>query len=361
MGRLSLPGRRRLARLSAHVAPAAAEEEAGTAAKQAALATLLDEARAAEAPALTWRDVFRAEPPYRPGPLSPAQCSQYWRDGYAVVPVPADVDMDALRAAIADLVELNARDLVKKGRLTEEQHAATVDVEFERRQALIEDYVPGCSFELFSRSCNGPSSKLARSAAVRQLQSSPGMLEIVAQLTGAPDIDLTGAFSMRCKCPNHNMTDQVGASGGEWHQDLAYGIPDGEETIAITGWLPLQETSAEMGTINVIAGGHRAAYLQAAGGTLPHHVGWGNEMKVDGVSNPTAFMQLDEDPEGVLGEAVAVHVPEDHFVLLSNVIPHKGGANETDVMRARPQPSLPLLRPEPEPEPAPELLHSDPL
>ena len=55
------------------------------------------------------------------------------------------------------------------------------------------------------------------------------------QLTGAPDIDLTGAFSMRCKCPNHNMTDQVGASGGEWHQDLAYGIPDGEETLRLFG------------------------------------------------------------------------------------------------------------------------------
>ena len=157
-----------------------------------------------------------------------------------------------------------------------------------RDERYFEDYVPGCSFELFSRSCNGPSSKLARSAAVRQLQSSPGMLEIVAQLTGAPDIDLTGAFSMRCKCPNHNMTDQVGASGGEWHQglvpprlcrpscpaltlliassDLAYGIPDGEETIAITGWLPLQETSAEMGTINVIAGGHRAASARRASG-----------------------------------------------------------------------------------------------
>lgn len=47
------------------------------------------------------------------------------------------------------------------------------------------------------------------------------MMAIVQQLTGAIDLDLTAAFSFRCKCPNHNMTDQVGASGGEWHQDTA--------------------------------------------------------------------------------------------------------------------------------------------
>jgi hypothetical protein len=56
-------------------------------------------------------------------------------------------------------------------------------------------------------------------------------------------------------------------------------------------------------------------------------------MKVDGVHNPTAFMQLDEDPEGVLGEAVDVVVPEGHFALMSSVIPHKGGTNSSDVMR----------------------------
>jgi hypothetical protein len=136
---------------------------------------------------------------------------------------------------------------------------------------------------------------------------------------------------MRCKCPrlgDGRITDQVGASGGEWHQDFAYGVPDTEETIAVTGWLPLQETTAEMGAINLIKGGHRAAYLRGNGHTLPHHVGWGN-----GEENPTAYMQLDEGPEGTLGEPVAVHVPENHFILMSNCIPHKGGSNDSNVMR----------------------------
>ena len=69
-------------------------------------------------------------------------------------------------AATRQLEHLTRFNELLRRQLTEQQHAATVDVEFERRQALIEDYVPGCSFELFSRSCNGPSSKLARSAAV---------------------------------------------------------------------------------------------------------------------------------------------------------------------------------------------------
>ena len=204
------------------------------------------------------------------------------------------------------------------------------------RQTLIEDLVPGASWELFSRSCNGPSSKLNRSVPVRQLQSSAGMMGIVRQLLRAEDdtpIDLTAAFSFRCKCPNQNMTDQVGASGGEWHQDLAYGSPDGEETIAVTGWLPLQATSTEMGTINVISGGHRSAYRRGNGRTLTHHVGWGNEMNVPGIGSPTAYMQLNDDPEGDLGESVAVEVPENHFVLMSNIIPHKGGTNSSHVMR----------------------------
>ena len=249
--------------------------------EEAALAALLSEARAGGA--LTWRQVFVSEggtastasPRSAPaGPLTPAQYEAYWRDGYVVVPIPSDVSLDDLKSAVDDLVELNAANLVANGRLTQTDYEATLGAPVETRQALIEQLVPGSSWELFSRSCNGPSSKLNRSPPVRQLQSSAGMMAIVRQLLSADDIDLTGAFSFRCKCPNHNMTDQVGASGGEWHQDLAYGSPDSEETIAVTGWLPLQATDAKMGTIRVISGGHRTAYRRGNGHTLPHHVGW---------------------------------------------------------------------------------------
>lgn len=96
-----------------------------------------------------------------------------------------------------------------------------------------------------------------------------------------------------------------------------------------------------MGTINVIKGGHRRAYHQGAGHTLPHFVGYGNDMSEDAgassgaikVNNPTAFMQLVDKPEGALGEPVAVYVPDGSVILMSNIIPHKGGTNKTDVMR----------------------------
>jgi hypothetical protein len=161
---------------------------ASTAEQRLALSELI---AAAEADgALTWAQVFRGRgpPPYRPGPLSAAAVAQYWRDGWAVVPVPADVDLAALRTEVADVVGRNAERLVSAGRLTPEQHAATVGADFSTRQALIETLVPGSSFEMFSRSCNGPDSPLNRTAPVRHMQSSPGMLAIVRQLIGATDI-----------------------------------------------------------------------------------------------------------------------------------------------------------------------------
>ena len=97
-------------------------------------------------------------------------------------------NLAALRTEVADVVGLNADRLVSAGRLTPEQHASTVGADFSTRQALIETLVPGSSFEMFSRSCNGPDSPLNRTAPVRQMQSSPGMLAIVRQLIGATDI-----------------------------------------------------------------------------------------------------------------------------------------------------------------------------
>lgn len=325
----------RLAKVGCHVATATASV-VGDEDRATALAKVINEAR--QRGALAWHDVALGTTlpcsDVQEGPLTQVQYEAFWRDGWAVAPIPSDVILGGLRSAVEDLVELNAAGLVEAGRLSVGGYETTLGAPVETRQVMIEKLVPGSSWELFLRSCNGPSSKLNRSPAVRQMQSSVGMMSIVRQLLGADiEIDLTAAFSFRCKCPNHNMTDQVGASGGEWHQDLAYGSPDGEETIAVTGWLPLQATTAEMGTLRLIKGGHRAAYLRGNGHTLPHRVGWGNEMSVAGIGNPTAFMQLEEDPEGQLGEAVDVECPEGHFILMSNLLPHKGGINSSSVMR----------------------------
>ena len=121
----------RLARVQRHIATttAAANVDKNVQQQQAALQTLLDAAR--RDGALTWREAFASSalgqsttPPN--GPLSAYQYEAWWREGYVVVPLPSDIDMDALRREVEDLVELNATRLVAAGRLSQEDYETTL-------------------------------------------------------------------------------------------------------------------------------------------------------------------------------------------------------------------------------------------
>ncbi len=105
-----------------------------------------------------------------------------------------------------------------------------------------------------------------------------------------------------------------GPEGGlpfSWHQDSGYVVGNGgpsDHAPYLTCWCPLDDATAENGTVRVIPGSHR-------GGILPHarHVGTN-----DLVGAPA-------EAEGVI-----VEVPAGSVVAFSSLLLHATGANRSD-------------------------------
>ena len=126
-------------------------------------------------------------------------------------------------------------------------------------------------------------------------------------------------------------------------RDACYVNPDAADSIAVTVWMPLCDSTSLNGAMQYINGGHIGAVLDSklrvakavgaatnAGRTLEHvrEAGW----RVPGAPPTTSFMILTEDrlPDG---EVVTVEVAAGEMILSSNMIPHQSLPNHSDSVR----------------------------
>jgi hypothetical protein len=209
-----------------------------------------------------------------------------------------------------------------------------------RRLAAVEEVVPGNAAGGFSVLARGE----LHSAEMHHTLSHGAMLDIVRQLTGAEDICLPGNYAVRCKGPSAPVLAAGSPDGATvpWHQDACYVNPDAQDSIAVTVWMPLCESTAENGTMQYVRGGHIGAVndpkLRVSttkngtpdGRTLEHvrEEGYG----VAGAPPASGYMILTADrlPDG---EVVTVEVGEGEMILSSNIIPHRSTANLSDGVR----------------------------
>ena len=85
---------------------------------------------------------------------------------------------------------------------------------------------------------------------IRELVTYPLIAAIAARLARSHEIRLF-ADALMCKFPEQSK--RTGALG--WHADKAY-WPTSTSRHMLTAWIPLQDTTVEMGTLQVIEGSH---------------------------------------------------------------------------------------------------------
>ena len=165
---------------------------------------------------------------------------KFAEDGYLVVEAALNTeDLAPLIAVISDVVDRRAHELFNAGTISDVYE----NMPFERRwSAILQEC--GRENEVFGWHT------LVFSEALFDLITHPKVLDVVETLIGC-EIQFNGDFWVRPKLPNEKLTTLP------WHQDSAY-MPDTENDIHLTVWLPLVDVQTENGALQFLPGSHTA-------------------------------------------------------------------------------------------------------
>lgn len=174
--------------------------------------------------------------------LSAQQTDQYLEQGYLLLPnVLPPAALQPLIREFEAVIDETARAQQAAGVLSD-LHA---EAPFDRRLALLhhESREPLALW----RAVQG---KHHKTAGMFEVFTHPALLDIAESLVG-PEVLAHPQFNSRAKLPHHDLTVVP------WHQDLGYLDPDASETFMVNFWIPLVDTTMEMGGMQVIPGSHR--------------------------------------------------------------------------------------------------------
>ena len=235
--------------------------------------------------------------------LSPCQVEEFHSLGYLVVRglLPAAV-LDPLIADMEEIIDDAARDLKDRGKIDD----IRADAPFERRIGLLtrdagESIQPKVSFPVNLR------------RPIFDFLHNRRLLEAVESLVGE-EIFCNPTHHVRPKLPESHLDGQ----NHNWiqlsplHQDGAVLLPEADNTLVVTTWIPLVDCDETNGTIRVVPGLHR--------GALRRHVrcpyGW--------------QIADDEMPEE---EPVSIAVRKGDVVFIHCRTPHGSGPNLSGQVR----------------------------
>ena len=235
--------------------------------------------------------------------LSPCQVEEFHNQGYLVLRglLPAAV-LDPLIADMGEIIDDAARELRDRGKI-DDIHA---DAPFERRIALLtrdagESIQARVSFPLNLR------------RPIFDFLHNRRLLDAVESLVGE-EIFCNPTHHVRPKLPESHLDGQ----NHDWiqlsplHQDAAVLLPEADNTLVVTTWIPLVDCDETNGTIRVVPGLHREA--------LRRHVrcpyGW----------------QIADD-EMPAEEPVAIPVRKGDVVFIHCRTPHGSGPNLSSQVR----------------------------
>jgi phytanoyl-CoA hydroxylase len=187
------------------------------------------------------------------GGLDQSQVDFFKTQGYLLVEdaIPPST-FDLLKHELGCEVENVAEAARAAGKLTD----TFAEAPFERRLALIEQALgyPQENFEKF----NG---KL-RSPGMFEIVIAPALLDMVESVIGA-EILAHPQFNLRAKLPDQDKFVVP------WHQDEGYLQPGAEETFMVNFWVPMVDATRKNGTLEVLAGSHRAPLIEHEQGLGP--------------------------------------------------------------------------------------------
>ncbi|XP_013391128.1 phytanoyl-CoA dioxygenase 1 [Lingula anatina] len=257
----------------------------------------------------TYPEPFTTIPPQpvdpKPGQLTEEQLKFFFSEGYLVVDkFFTSEELEPVKHAVAALVDGVAMKLFNAGKI---KNLYTEYGLFERLTKLEEDF-PGASIVMFK---TGTFQK-----AIGDLWSNERLLNMMEQLVG-PDVAGHPVWNLRTKTPKNNLWTIP------WHQDSAYFSNDSYDHLIPTAWIPLLDTNAQNGGMQVVRRAHRAG--KVARHTCAFQSSW--------------YVVLDEkDIENTLGvniqeDVITCDVPYGGFLLFHNLTPHRSLPNMSSRIR----------------------------
>ena len=235
--------------------------------------------------------------------LSPSQVEEFHTRGYLVVRgLFPEVDLQPLIADMENIIEDAARELRNRGKI-DDLHAGAP---FEQRIALRtrdsgESIQGQVSFPLNLR------------RPIFDFLHNSRLLDAVESLVGE-EIFCNPTHHVRPKLPESHLTEQdhYWIQLSPLHQDAAVLLPEADDTLVVTSWIPLVDCDEANGTIRVVPGLHR--------GALRRHVrcpyGW----------------QIADD-EMPAEEPVSIPVRKGDVVFIHCRTPHGSGPNKSGQVR----------------------------
>ena len=228
--------------------------------------------------------------------LSPAQQSEFHREGYLVVEdLFTPDDFLPVRDEITRSIDRLATKQIEAGALTQ----SYADESFETRLTRITAETD----QVYKAIAHG---KL-HGKGVFKLITHPALLDLVESLVG-PEIIASSVYRLRPKVPG--WPDGV----VPWHQDSGYFEPYCDKELVLTVWIPMVDATPERGCLQVLPRAHTGevfTHRRVAGG---------------------GYLEIPDDalPSGAI---VTVPVPVGGALLLTNKTPHRSTDNVTDVIR----------------------------
>lgn len=235
------------------------------------------------------------------GSLTVDQVDRYDTEGYLVIPDLLDEDdMDAVRAAMTEKVDLIAAELLADGVITD----AREDEPFETRLASLFDGLDEEHFLRYGRSWRD------RLPGYFSLMSNPKILNALESLIG-PEIFSNPVYNVRPKVP------RVAAGAVPWHQDKSY-WPDANSNPVVTVWISFVDATLENGCLHVLPR------------TQTHKVHAFHRETYSG----TGFTEVDLEAAGLVRDrSVALPIPAGTAILFNDRLVHCSTRNDSDHVR----------------------------
>jgi phytanoyl-CoA hydroxylase len=228
--------------------------------------------------------------------LSNTQLNSFINEGYLVLDhILDDNDLQPVIDEISSEIEVRSRELLENGDISN----AYENEGFETRLSKISEQSPKLAVSIWNEILHGP--------AIFNLITNDKILDVAESLCGE-ELIASSVYRLRPKIPNYGYGEVP------WHQDSGYFEPYCDDSLVLTMWIPLVNTSVENGCLFVIPGSHQSPVVE-------------HEMHESG-----KYLAIKEElvPQD---NWVACPVPKGGALLLNNRTMHASFRNSTDGVR----------------------------
>lgn len=228
--------------------------------------------------------------------ISKEQRTYFNENGFLVIEKVLDeTDLQAVIDELNTEIDIRANQLFKQGELSNLYEKEG----FETRLAKISGETPKLAVSIWNGILHGP--------AIYELITNPKILDVAEAFCGE-EVIASSVYRLRPKIPNYGYGEVP------WHQDSGYFEPYCDDSLVMTMWIPLVDTSAANGCLYVIPGTHKEGVVE-------------HEMHETG-----KYLSVKEElvPKGNWIECA---VPKGGVLLLSNKVIHGSFKNSTEGVR----------------------------